>query len=60
MTEEDQVAYLRNLLGEYTDYMMELFRKAYPEHQIIDLAFMDAGRRHAAVASRFGARKEGL
>ena len=59
MTEEDQVAYLRNLLGEYTDYMMELFRKAYPEHQIIDLAFMDAGRRHAAVASALEHAKKG-
>lgn len=51
MTEADQIAYLKNLLGEQADEMMELFRKAYPEHPILDLAFMESGRRYAAVQS---------
>ncbi len=51
MTEEDQVAYLRNLLGDQADHMMDLFRKAYPDHQTLDLAFMDTSRRYAASVS---------
>lgn len=51
MTEEDQVAYLKELLGDKAERMMELFRQAYPDHPILDLAFMESGRRYAAVKS---------
>ena len=51
MTEEDQIAYMKNLIGEHADRMIELFRKAYPEHPVVDLAFMESGRRIAALRS---------
>ena len=59
MTEADQISYLKNLMGEHADHMIELFRKAYPEHPILDLAFMDTGRRYAAVASALEHEKKG-
>ncbi len=51
MTKDDQVAYLKNLLGEHADEMMDLFSKAYPDHQIIDLGFMDSRCRLGASQS---------
>jgi len=51
MTEAEQIAYLKDLLGDHAGPMMELFRKAYPDHQILDLAFMESGRRVAAELS---------
>ena len=59
ITEADQIAYLENLLGEHASRMIELFRKAYPEHQVLDLAFIDTGRRYAAVASALEHEKKG-
>lgn len=57
MSEEEQVAYLRKLLGDQADKMMDLFRQAYPEHEILDLAFMESGRRSAAVQSAYAHEK---
>lgn len=59
MTEADQIAYLKDLLGDHADEMMDLFRKAYPDHQILDLAFMDSSRRYAAVQSALEHEKAG-
>jgi para-nitrobenzyl esterase len=42
MTEDDKIAYLRERYGEEADRLMELFREAYPKHDILDLAYMDS------------------
>lgn len=41
MTEEDKIAYLKNRFGVHADNLLELFRKAYPTHDILDLAYVD-------------------
>ena len=53
MDEEARIAYLRNSLGEGADQVMDLFRKAYPDHDILDLAYLDSGARMSAVASAY-------
>lgn len=40
-TEDEQIAHVRNVYGEDTDELVELFRKAYPNRNIADLACMD-------------------
>lgn len=42
MTEADKIAFLKDRYSEGADRMMELFRKAYPKHDILDLAYMDS------------------
>ena len=59
MTEADKEQFLRNRLGETADYLMELFRKAYPDHDIIDMAYADTSRRFAAVTSAYAHAKAG-
>ena len=52
MTEADKLAYLKTCFGEeHTDQLTALFHKAYPEHDLIDLAYMDAGYRLSALIS---------
>ena len=41
MTQEDKLAFLHDRFGEDTDRLIELFRKAYPKHDILDLAYTD-------------------
>ena len=59
MTEEDKKQFLRNRLGESADYLMELFHKAYPDHDILDMAYADTSRRFAAVTSAYAHAKAG-
>lgn len=42
MTEEDKVRFLQERFGDQADRLMELFRKAYPDHDVLDLAYMDS------------------
>lgn len=39
--EEERIAHVRNVYGKDTDELLELFRKAYPERNIADLACVD-------------------
>ena len=41
MGEAERVAYLRERYGEEAEKLMALFRKAYPAHDILDLAYTD-------------------
>ncbi len=41
MPEEQKLERVRSLLGEHTDEMIELFRKAYPEDDILNLYHLD-------------------
>ena len=41
MDEEARIAYLRGKYGEDAGRLMELFREAYPDHDILDLAYLD-------------------
>ena len=41
MTEEDKISFLQERYGEKAEEMMEAFRKAYPSHDILDLAYTD-------------------
>lgn len=49
--EEGKLAYLKDRYGDSCETLMELFRKAYPDHDILDLAYMDSRCRRAAVKS---------
>lgn len=40
--EEGKLAYLKDRYGDSCETLMEMFRKAYPDHDILDLAYMDA------------------
>ena len=51
MTEADKINYLRGFFPEKADELMELFRAAYPDHDILDLAYMNSGYRIAAERS---------
>ena len=51
MSEADKTAWLRKRLGDRTDRLIELFRKAYPDHDMFDLAYLDSRCRIAAVRS---------
>ena len=39
--QEDKLAFLHDRFGEDTDRLIELFRKAHPKHDILDLAYTD-------------------
>ena len=41
MTEADMVAFLKTKFGAETDHVIDVFKKAYPKHDIIDAAFTD-------------------
>ena len=41
MTEDDKIAFLKERYGELAEEMMAEFRKAYPSHDILDLAYTD-------------------
>ena len=49
--EEGKLAYLKDRYGDSCETLMEMFRKAYPDHDILDLAYMDSRCRCAAVKS---------
>ena len=49
--EEGKLAYLKDRYGDSCETLMEMFRKAYPDHDILDLAYMDSRCRRAAVKS---------
>lgn len=42
MTPEDRTAYVRDRFGAHGDEMIRLFREAYPDHDILDLAYADS------------------
>ena len=41
MNQDDKIAFLKDRFGADADRLMELFKKAYPKHDILDLAYMD-------------------
>ena len=41
MTEDDKIAFLKERYGDLAEEMMAEFRKAYPSHDILDLAYTD-------------------
>ncbi len=45
MTEEQKVDAIRERFGAGADELLDLFRAAYPDHNIIDLLYLDAGFR---------------
>jgi para-nitrobenzyl esterase len=51
MTEDDWMAFFRDRFGEHTDRVIELFREAYPDHDLQDLAYLDTRYRTSAVRS---------
>ena len=51
MDEAAMTAYLKNCFGEHAEELIRLFRESYPDHDIIDLAYMDSGYRLAAQKS---------
>ncbi len=53
MTEDDRIDFLKKRFGKDADRLMALFRKAYPDHDILDLAYADSSRRIAAVKSAY-------
>jgi len=42
MTEEEQIAVVRSKFGDATDEMVALYKKAYPDKKVVDLAVLDA------------------
>ena len=53
MDEEARINWLRNSLGETADQVMALFREAYPDHDILDLAYLDSRVRLGTVAAAY-------
>ncbi len=51
MTEEDWHAYYRESLGESAEEIIALFREAYPDHELQDLAYLDCRCRIGALLS---------
>ena len=51
MSEEDWRAYYRESLGESSDEIIALFREAYPDHELQDLAYLDCRCRLGALLS---------
>ena len=51
MTEEDKAEYFRKRFGACADDLMRLFKEAYPDHDLIDLAWLDSRCRIGAVQS---------
>lgn len=51
MSVDEKEDYLRKQYGENADKLMELFRKTYPTHDILDLAYVDNVFRAPAVAA---------
>lgn len=41
MSQDDKLAYVKALFGDHGDEMVELFKRAYPNHDILDLAYTD-------------------
>lgn len=60
MTEADKIAFLKDRFGQEGDRLMELFRAAYPKHDILDLAYMDARVRIPTVEAALEHAKNGL
>ena len=49
ISEEESIRFLQNMMGaEYADRLAALFREAYPDHRLIDLASLDFVFRGAA------------
>ena len=51
MTPQDQVEFFHKRFGEKADRVMELFRQSYPDHDLMDLAYLDTRYRTSAVRS---------
>lgn len=46
VSEEEKMGYLRDRYGEHAENMLALFRKAYPDKDLIDLRCLDTEFRH--------------
>ena len=53
MDEDDKIAYLKSHLTGHADEVIRLFREAYPDHDVFDLAYLDSRCRIAAVRSAY-------
>lgn len=51
MTEADKAEFLMNRFGKHTEELTALFRKAYPTHDILDLAYTDTMVRVPAIST---------
>lgn len=45
-SEEEKIKYIRERYGEHTPAMIKLFKKAYPDKDILNLRYLDAEFRH--------------
>ncbi len=45
MTEQDKLDMIRKQFGEHADKLIELFKAAYPTHDLLDLVFIDTAFR---------------
>ena len=45
MTEDEKLAMIADRFGERYGVLLDLFKKAYPDHDILDLMYLDAGFR---------------
>ena len=51
LTEEGREAVVRAYYGdEYADKMIPLFKKSFPDHNLVDLIYLDSTRKHNALA----------
>ena len=42
MSQDDRLAFVKKRFGEHGDEIIGLFRNAYPDHDILDLAYTDS------------------
>ncbi len=50
LTQEERLELVKEHFGEYTDQILELFRKTYPDKNIVDVIALDAFLRDPAIA----------
>jgi len=49
LPEEERVALMKKAFGDHADEMIELFKKAYPEKNIVDLLYIDQVFRRSSI-----------
>lgn len=59
MSQDDRLAYVKARFAGHGDEMVELFRKAYPDHDILDLAYADCRVRIPTVQTALTHAKNG-
>ncbi len=59
MTQDDKLAFLRERYGDKADTLIDLFCKAYPTHDVLDLAYVDTMVRIPTVETALEHAKNG-